>query len=120
MAEALHRTRCALHPSREAAGRCTSCQRFYCRECVTAHEGRLQCARCLELAAAGVAAARPSWSAAARIATRLVCGVVAAWLFFLVASELLVAIPKGPIPQEPPAQDVDQNAVDQTLSGGDE
>lgn len=74
-----------------------SCQRFYCRECVTAHAGRLQCARCLEAAAAEVDSERRGWWAALGIATRLACGVLAAWLFFLVVGELLLALPKGPI-----------------------
>lgn len=97
MPEALHRTRCVLHPDREAAGRCTSCQRFYCRECVTAHGGRLQCARCLETTASGGDSGRRRRWGAVRVAARLACGVFAAWLFFLVVGELLVAIPKGPI-----------------------
>ena len=78
-----------------------SCERFYCRECVTAHEGRLQCARCLDLAAARVDAGGWGWWAATRATAQLVCGVLAAWLFFLVASELLLAIPKGPLDEAP-------------------
>lgn len=39
--------RCFHHADREAAARCPSCQRFYCRECVTEHEGRMTCANCV-------------------------------------------------------------------------
>ena len=38
--------RCLTHPDREAAVRCPQCQRFYCRECVTEHSGRMMCAHC--------------------------------------------------------------------------
>jgi hypothetical protein len=96
LAEALHRARCVLHPGREAAGRCTSCERFYCRECVTSHEGRLRCARCLEIAAGAAPDGSKRWGSVRAVA-RLACGVLAAWLFFLVVGELLVAIPKGTI-----------------------
>jgi len=120
LVEALHRARCVLHASREAAGRCTSCEHFYCRECVTTHEGRLQCARCLELAAARADSDGRSWWAAARIAARLVCGVLASWLFFLVASELLIAVPKGPISPDSADQATEQDPLEPAASGGEE
>jgi uncharacterized paraquat-inducible protein A len=41
------RTRCHNHPQREAAARCPECGRFFCRECVTEHEGRVICSACL-------------------------------------------------------------------------
>ncbi|MFP4054916.1 MAG: rhomboid family protein [Phycisphaerae bacterium] len=40
-------TRCHNHPQREAAARCPECGRFFCRECVTEHEGRVICSACL-------------------------------------------------------------------------
>ncbi len=39
--------RCLNHGLREAAARCPACRRFFCRECVSEHEGRLLCAECL-------------------------------------------------------------------------
>lgn len=44
----LQSARCFQHVSREAAARCPSCSRFFCRECVTEHEGRVMCRGCLE------------------------------------------------------------------------
>jgi len=44
--------RCNHHASREAAALCARCQRPYCRECVTEHEGRVLCTSCLGLPAA--------------------------------------------------------------------
>lgn len=39
--------RCVIHAGREAAARCPSCRQFFCRECVTEHDGRILCAACL-------------------------------------------------------------------------
>lgn len=39
--------RCNNHASREAVARCPTCQRFFCRECISDHEGRVICASCL-------------------------------------------------------------------------
>lgn len=39
--------RCMIHSDSEAAVRCPRCQRFYCRECVVEHEGRMMCAHCI-------------------------------------------------------------------------
>lgn len=39
--------RCRHHPLRGVAGRCPECTRFYCRECVTEHHGRVLCQECL-------------------------------------------------------------------------
>jgi hypothetical protein len=39
--------RCIVHLDREAAVRCPVCRRFYCRECVIEHDGRMMCAHCV-------------------------------------------------------------------------
>ena len=39
--------RCLTHAEREAAARCPECRRFFCRECVTEHLGRMMCTRCV-------------------------------------------------------------------------
>jgi hypothetical protein len=39
--------RCLHHPVREAAARCPECRSYFCRECVTEHEGRVICTPCL-------------------------------------------------------------------------
>ncbi|MCP4022873.1 MAG: rhomboid family protein [Desulfobacteraceae bacterium] len=43
----LSRQRCFNHAQREAAAVCLECHRFFCRECVTEHEGRVLCVSCL-------------------------------------------------------------------------
>ena len=44
---ALSEQRCFNHAGREAVARCPECGRFFCRECITEHEDRVVCARCL-------------------------------------------------------------------------
>ena len=40
-------TTCVVHDERSAAARCPVCERFFCSECITEHDGRLSCAACL-------------------------------------------------------------------------
>lgn len=44
----LARQKCFFHGSREAAGICLDCGRYFCRECLTEHDSRVICASCLE------------------------------------------------------------------------
>lgn len=39
--------RCLRHFDREAAARCPECRGYFCRECISEHEGRVLCATCL-------------------------------------------------------------------------
>lgn len=58
----LSQERCFRHDLREAAGRCPSCGRCYCRECLTEHDHRLLCVTCLaKLSAAEPARTRRAW-----------------------------------------------------------
>ena len=43
----LSQKRCFHHARREAAAVCLSCGRYFCRECITEHEGKVVCANCL-------------------------------------------------------------------------
>ena len=45
---AISQEKCVLHQDREAVARCPECQRYFCRECITEHEGRVICSQCLE------------------------------------------------------------------------
>ena len=47
--------RCWHHADREAVVRCPECRRYYCRECVIEHDGRMICASCIEGRSAAVA-----------------------------------------------------------------
>ena len=83
---------------REAAVRCPSCQRFFCRECATEHEGRLLCAQCLVSAVATAAApergrrVRAFLETAGLIAAAL-AGLLLAWLVFFYLGAALARAP---------------------------
>lgn len=82
--------RCFNHTDREAAARCPSCLRFYCRECVTEHQGRMMCANCV--ARLGQATSRQksgnvAWAAGA------IGGLLFAWLIFYYLGMGMARIP---------------------------
>jgi hypothetical protein len=81
--------RCFHHPGREAVVRCPNCRRFYCRECVTEHDGRMICASCA-VENAPVGARKSStlgWIAGSG------AGFLLAWLMFYYLGEMLARIP---------------------------
>lgn len=78
--------RCALHADKQAAARCPRCGRFYCRECVTEHKGKVLCAACLSSGVAG-GPSRPVWQQAALVLVRLsLCGLSLMMLWVLLFS----------------------------------
>ena len=83
---------CLNHPDREAAARCPGCRRFFCRECVTEHAGRILCARCLpaQLSAPRSAGDPPYWLSAI---TATLIGLGIAWATFLALGTFLLRIP---------------------------
>lgn len=92
MTDALHRQRCFNHHAREAAARCPECGQFYCRECVTEHEGRVLCMPCLEALAiatdrAGARRIVPS------LAVQAVAGFLLLWFLFTLLGEGLAVVP---------------------------
>jgi len=88
----LSRQRCANHRDREAAARCPFCQRYFCRECVTEHEGRMLCAACIAGLAAETAPARRRLARLAQGAW-LVVGLVLLWTIFYYLGRLLILLP---------------------------
>jgi hypothetical protein len=82
--------RCFHHLDREAAARCLSCQRFYCRECVTEHEGRMICANCvsrLHMPSSKQGSGNVLWTAGSTV------GLLFAWLIFYYLGMGLARIP---------------------------
>ena len=86
--------------------RCPSCARFYCRECVTEHAGRMVCAPCLRAEfAAAAGPARPGNGQARRVlragslgawrAAQVGAGFALAWLFFHLAAQKLASLPEN-------------------------
>jgi hypothetical protein len=89
---ALHQERCAHHAAREAAAKCLSCGRFFCRECVTEHLGRVLCAECLAREGEKKAARRRRL-ASLRQAGMFIAGFFLVWLVFHTTGRALMAIP---------------------------
>ena len=88
--ELAHR-RCDNHVNREAAARCPKCERFFCRECVTEHDGRVICADCLT---AETEAQTARWSPAGLgLYLAAIAGVVTAWAAYYYLGRLLLSIP---------------------------
>jgi len=83
--------RCLNHALREAAVQCPSCKRYFCRECVTEHAGRMICVSCVGILAGSeektARAARLKWTATA------VFGLLIAWLVFYYVGLSLARIP---------------------------
>jgi len=90
---------CVIHPHREAAARCSSCYGFFCRECVTEHDLRMLCARCLrEQTTTPEKIPRRNHLLAALLAAlpitiQLLAGSAILWLTFYLLGRCLVAIP---------------------------
>jgi hypothetical protein len=86
---ALHQ-HCWNHPGREAVCRCPGCGGSFCRECVTEHDARLLCARCLETQSQAAQTKRPGrrpnsvWMA--------IAGLLLAWAFFYAAGQALILV----------------------------
>ena len=92
MTGALIDQRCWHHPSREAVVRCPECARFYCRECVVEHVGRMICSDCVAGATAAAAAGRfPTfrWSVLAA------GGFLLAWLIFYYLGVAFARVPSN-------------------------
>jgi len=94
MARELARERCFNHGRREAAAVCLSCGRFYCRECVTEHQGRLLCASCLARISGIKPRRRARLAGIGRVAV-LFLSVVTLWLFFYLLGQGLLELPSS-------------------------
>ena len=88
----LEATRCFLHEDREAAARCPECSRFYCRECVTEHKGRVICSGCL---AESAPKKKESKGTLGRILAplKVVIALVVIWFVFLTVGVWLLEMP---------------------------
>jgi hypothetical protein len=83
--------RCWIHEEREAAARCLSCHRFFCRECITEHAGQMMCAECVARSFAPRRAGERSRALAWTVLS--FTGVLVAWLVFYYLGQALAQIP---------------------------
>jgi hypothetical protein len=86
--------RCLIHADRKAVARCPSCANYFCRECVTEHEGRFLCSNCLQRRSAPI---EPAQRTVGRFAAAIgiIIGIAVAWFFFYVIGQLLILIPSN-------------------------
>ncbi len=92
MSGSLARARCFHHDQREAAARCPECARFYCRECVTEHEGRVLCVRCLEKLHVEVEKAARRWPVAL-LTAQAAAAVTVLWFTFFALADGIARLP---------------------------
>lgn len=83
--------RCFNHGGREAVARCPRCERYYCRECITEHEGRVICGRCL--ASRPEPGKRGHLAALAGAGFPALGGVLLLWLVFYYLGKALLLVP---------------------------
>lgn len=85
--------RCFNHALREAVARCPVCGKFYCRECIVEHDGRMICARCL---LPGEATLRKGRFLSGMVRTfQLLTGVLVLWLAFFLMGRALLCLPSS-------------------------
>ena len=84
--------RCFNHPTRMAAARCPECGRYFCRECITEHSGRVLCAGCLGGGGTQPADRKVRWRYLAH-AAGWTAGVWISWVFFYCMAQVLLRIP---------------------------
>lgn len=93
MTAPLAQARCFKHVSREAAARCPECGRFYCRECVTEHAGRVVCRSCLDSLLAEDVRTTPGWFKACAGWGLAVLGYLIVSYGFYLMGRMLLRIP---------------------------
>jgi hypothetical protein len=84
--------RCLIHADREAVARCPACANYFCRECVTEHEGKFLCSNCIQRRSAPIESANRTagWFMAA---IGMIFGLAVAWFFFYLIGRLLILVP---------------------------
>ncbi|MCK5804051.1 MAG: rhomboid family protein [Lentisphaeria bacterium] len=96
MPQILTNVRCCNHALREAVAKCPECEEFYCRECVTEHEGRVLCSTCLR---EQVDVPEQRWSTRGLLGlARPILSLAAfliIWLFFQLFGQILLTIPSS-------------------------
>ncbi|HQE81742.1 MAG TPA: rhomboid family protein [Candidatus Hydrogenedentes bacterium] len=93
MVDLVHQ-RCFNHAVREAAAQCLECGRFFCRECITEHEGRILCAKCIE----GLHVSQPQSRFFVTVplqGLQLAAGIALTWLLAYGLGRALISIPSS-------------------------
>lgn len=91
----LAQARCYQHVSREAVARCPDCERFYCRECVTEHDGRMICRSCLKLLLESENQQKVGWFSTVGGSVFAIIGFIFGVGVFYLIGRLLLRIPSN-------------------------
>lgn len=94
MTHPLAANRCFNHTGREAIALCTSCERHYCKECVTEHRGRMTCSFCLNQLSEKKERRKSMLLLPVKAAETGV-GLTLLWLVFYYLGRLLILIPSS-------------------------
>jgi len=87
---ALAQQKCFEHAAREASSQCLQCKRYFCRECVVEHEGRIQCTACLK-----ALAAKPARKPVPTAMLYATLGFLLTWGLFYGLGRLLLLLPSA-------------------------
>lgn len=85
-------TRCFHHHGREAVARCPQCGRYFCRECITEHEGKVLCASCIAEGTSRTGRTRLRFASLVRLCA-CAGGFFLLWFMFHQLGEILLAVP---------------------------
>jgi hypothetical protein len=86
--------RCFNHAAREAAARCPSCGRCFCRECVTDHDGKVMCAKCLQRLTSR-SGRQPAWLGDLTVGAVAAVAAIFGWYCFYLVGSLLLRLPSS-------------------------
>jgi len=92
----LRSIRCANHKRREAAVKCLTCNKYFCRECITEYQKKMLCTDCLEK----LSQKRKKRNLNIHFASGLtlfmffMVSFFIAWLFFFWSGQILASIPQ--------------------------
>ncbi|MBN2163919.1 MAG: hypothetical protein JXR25_14380 [Pontiellaceae bacterium] len=97
--ETLYRSRCINHEGREAVARCPECGHFFCRECITEHDGMVICAVCLQHRSSNRDESEPQHRMAHALerfalGLKFICGLFVFWLVLYAIGQVLISIPE--------------------------
>jgi len=89
----LSQKKCLHHGSREAVARCPECQRYFCRECITEHAGKVICQNCLDTLTREQSANEYAWGKTVGGWLGCAIGMLILWLSFNLLGQALLKIP---------------------------
>ncbi len=91
--EVLTQKGCYHHPKREAVARCPECRHFFCRECVTEHDDRMLCSRCLDQQTTAASIRTRRWGRVLATPMQGLVGFLLLWYLFFLLGQTLLAVP---------------------------